>query len=410
MTGLLNKLYTATTGKQLGETNYYQGQDGLWRPKRTSMKLNPDESYRAGDFLYKGKTRVISPLPLRQVSPEFDLLTGIRGFFNSKPSYQSTNLGLKNKIINNSKVYRKVITKQYAKGKNIPDDTLDKVYIAAYKKSNTDIVKLLRDTHFIRKASFPLTNSDGTPTQLYHTVGDKFNPNFNIFDTNIEGVPTAIYTTDGLPMSLSYSRHTNRTLSDAKYAIKRRRRYYDDFASEITRIRNAAYKLHHPKAKTQEEARQLLIQERLPIVEKGRYSQSQHSDFQPQYVKQLYSNSSGYRNPDRVLNALGRNWNSLPITQDFDLRKLIHTDFNGYLTTRDYEKALMRINGSDRIIIKNVRDYGPGHLVPMDKSYTVVENLNPYDLKYSNPVTYDNNGIIIPLSKRDNFQNPDLRY
>lgn len=43
------------------------------------------------------------------------------------------------------------------------------------------------------------------PTQLYHTVGDEYNPNFNVFNPNIEGSNSAIYTTDNLAMSKSYS-------------------------------------------------------------------------------------------------------------------------------------------------------------------------------------------------------------
>ena len=37
-------------------------------------------------------------------------------------------------------------------------------------------------------------------------------------------------------------------------------------------------------------------------------------------------------------------------------------------------------------------------------------NHKPSALKYSDAITYDNNGKIIPLSKRDNFNNPDMRY
>lgn len=30
--------------------------------------------------------------------------------------------------------------------------------------------------------------------------------------------------------------------------------------------------------------------------------------------------------------------------------------------------------------------------------------------KLANPITYDNNGKVIPISKRDNFLNSDIRY
>lgn len=36
--------------------------------------------------------------------------------------------------------------------------------------------------------------------------------------------------------------------------------------------------------------------------------------------------------------------------------------------------------------------------------------LRKNQMKLSDPITYDDNGQIIPLSKRDNFSNPDIRY
>ena len=35
---------------------------------------------------------------------------------------------------------------------------------------------------------------------------------------------------------------------------------------------------------------------------------------------------------------------------------------------------------------------------------------DPNKVKSANPITYDDNGEIIPLSKRDNFNSPDIRY
>lgn len=35
---------------------------------------------------------------------------------------------------------------------------------------------------------------------------------------------------------------------------------------------------------------------------------------------------------------------------------------------------------------------------------------NPNNIKSANAVTYDNNGIRIPLGERDNFMNPDIRW
>jgi hypothetical protein len=214
---------------------------------------------------------------------------------------------------------------------NISDKKLDKIYNRIYNTGDYEDLQQLRDKHFEIKASNPLMSRD-KPMQLYHTVGDEYNPNFNIFNPTIEGSNSAIYTTDNLAMSKSYS-------SKPTY---------------------------------------------------GR-------------IKKLYSNASksydieGYYQP----------WNEIP--------------YNGNMwSTRTLEKAVRSHPqyGIDRLVIHNIKDWG-GKAMPkgtflMDgnikSSGTVIENLNPNDLKYSSAVTYDDLGNIIPLSERDNFSISDLRY
>lgn len=87
---------------------------------------------------------------------------------------------------------------------NISDKKLDKIYNRIYNTGDYEDLQQLRDKHFEIKASNPLMSRD-KPMQLYHTVGDEYNPNFNIFNPTIEGSNSAIYTTDNLAMSKSYS-------------------------------------------------------------------------------------------------------------------------------------------------------------------------------------------------------------
>lgn len=64
--------------------------------------------------------------------------------------------------------------------------------------------------------------------------------------------------------------------------------------------------------------------------------------------------------------------------------------------------------GFNSINIKNVIDANTEHLenYPIDEIVTLKSNQS----KLANPITYDNNGKIIPISKRDDFTNPDIRY
>lgn len=109
---------------------------------------------------------------------------------------------LKNNI--NSKINKRLFNEAMNNMFNISDDRLDRIYNRLYNTGDYEDLQQLRDKHFEVKASNPLMNRYN-PTQLYHTVGDKYDPSFNVFNPNIEGSNSAIYTTDNLAMSKSYS-------------------------------------------------------------------------------------------------------------------------------------------------------------------------------------------------------------
>lgn len=109
---------------------------------------------------------------------------------------------LKNNI--NSRINKRLFNEAMNNMANISDKRLDRIYNRLYNTGDYEDLQQLRDKHFEVKASNPLMNRD-KPTQLYHTVGDEYNPSFNVFNPNIEGSNSAIYITDNLAMSKSYS-------------------------------------------------------------------------------------------------------------------------------------------------------------------------------------------------------------
>lgn len=109
---------------------------------------------------------------------------------------------LKNNI--NRKINKRLFNEAMNNMSNISNDRLDRIYNRLYNTGDYEDLQQLRDKHFEVKASNPLMNRD-RPTQLYHTVGDEYDPSFNVFNPNIEGSNSAIYTTDNLAMSKSYS-------------------------------------------------------------------------------------------------------------------------------------------------------------------------------------------------------------
>lgn len=109
---------------------------------------------------------------------------------------------LKNNI--NSRINKRLFNEAMNNMANISDNKLDRIYNRLYNTGDYEDLQQLRDKHFEVKASNPLMNRD-RPTQLYHTVGDEYDSSFNVFNPNIEGSNSAIYTTDNLAMSKSYS-------------------------------------------------------------------------------------------------------------------------------------------------------------------------------------------------------------
>ena len=82
-----------------------------------------------------------------------------------------------------------------------------------------------------------------------------------------------------------------------------------------------------------------------------------------------------------------------------------------FVTTRDVAKYA-KANGYDGVIFKNIYDNG-GQLKEYKKSEglsNIYIFFNPNDLKSADPVTYDDNGKVIPLSQRYDDTKNELRY
>lgn len=98
-----------------------------------------------------------------------------------------------------------------------------------------------------------------------------------------------------------------------------------------------------------------------------------------------------------VVNADGNNWNRL------DGRVI---GKYGDVRTRDVAEYAKN-NGYDSVVIKDVRDNA-------DYTYSGTSNVYIYfdsnRLKSADPVTYDDNGNVIPLSERFNEKDADIRY
>lgn len=79
-------------------------------------------------------------------------------------------------------------------------------------------------------------------------------------------------------------------------------------------------------------------------------------------------------------------------------------------TTREIAKAA-KFLGYDSVVIKNVRDNGGrNHKIDYDETADIYLLFNPDNVKSADPITYDEQGNIIPLSERFNQEKNDLRF
>lgn len=116
---------------------------------------------------------------------------------------------------------------------------------------------------------------------------------------------------------------------------------------------------------------------------------------QHQGIYELY----GKPGKQLVIDANGANWNQITPPEELLL--------SGPQRTRDIAVAA-KAKGYDSILFKSLRDNGGE--TPYNGESNVYIFFRPDALKSADPVTYDDNGNVIPLSERFNPENEDIRY
>ena len=285
----------------------------------------------------------------------------------------------------------------------ITDSQWDRVYDRALRQNNIEELQRLRDIHFATKSNTNVVSDNKMPIKTYHTVQERYDPNFNVFNTSIEGKPTAIYTTDLKPMSRSYS-SSIQTEEELENLLFENLDWYKWLDSREMRSAKSkedlveGWKLFLQRHGTREKSVNTM---------KKRYEElGTDISLHPERTKELYVKLNNSLNVD----ADNSNWSYIFSSK---LPPDVYENINNIpniLTTRDIEQIYKHF-GFDGAQIKNVIDYGPSA-----RDYTklqpgtVYELDTPSQVKYSDYITYDDNGNVIKLSKRDNFSTGDMRY
>lgn len=310
-----------------------------------------------------------------------------------------------NKVVNAAKKIKNSLVELANRGNRITlknaskisDAKWDKAYNTAVNAGDMIEAQRLRDLHFAVKSNTKVVDANGNPVKTYHTVNEAYPADFNEFNPTIEGTHSAIYTAKDPMMSGTY---TNRIVSEGEReayiqaGIENMKNGIKDNAVHGSYLREFKEALNTPAS-----AREYVIN-RMPqlkqAVSKGRQ-------------KELYVRL----NSPLTINGRGKHWNNIPINElPEDVYKYLKsTSMNGY-TTRDIENAQKATGNYDGAIISDITDYGSSWKSTMRRMEpTNVYQINsPNNIKYSDAITYDDVGKIIPLSKRDNFRLSDMRY
>ena len=302
----------------------------------------------------------------------------------------------------------------------ISDSDWDNAYNAAIKSNDIEKAQRLRDAHFLENADRSAITKEGHPETIYHSVSPQYNPNFNSFNTKIEGRDTFVYATNNKNMSRSYTKgkeiDKNGNMIEKERSGMSEKQLKEAIKSEEAIIE---HELSLPKDK-QNSAYIKNVQSSLEQHRKELYN-VKNKVFENYNADNLSTTKSLYGKLDNpwIIEGGYNSWGHIP------------TDPYGEMSTRDIERTIRHFNSMgdhrDGAIIKDIADWGSTYLRPESDVFTlntvnptvkpnpdfygtVYSFENPQNLKYRDVITYDNTGNIIPLSKRDNFNINDFRY
>lgn len=278
-----------------------------------------------------------------------------------------------------------MITKQNAA--SITDAQWDAAYNSAVKSGNIAEVQRLRDLHFAAKApNTKIIDETGMPKEVYHgSVGEKF----TVFDSS------------KTRPDYNYGTSTNMFSDNKNVALGYANNDPDKLHSVYLNLQNILERDFKGNAwnGSVDHTGKFLIVPSYDTV----YSSKQEAEEALQKMLDLYYPNNPAKQAEQ------RHY--LYVVEQMDSA---HPE----KSTNAFSDEIANIPTLDGGIVRNVKDYYD--LPKLDENPELYEELtsphtdyfvkDPRNIKSSAPITYDDSGQIIPLSKRDDFNDPDIRY
>lgn len=291
------------------------------------------------------------------------------------------------------------------------DSNWDYLYNKAIKSNNINEAQRLRDLHFKAKARHnAIMNEDGSLKSLYHTGNDNYPSDWHVYDPNYENQNSFFYTTDNSTMSASYSPSYNwGTISeDDLMKSNQMKAFYGMSKNPVIIDGDNHYWNDIPiptNHKSLNETKKQIVKEQNDLINNllmkyGIISAPLNNAL----------NILNNKNLNPIIKHKLRSLDAANLINDLDKVEKIPNKYIIKRDTRQIEKSISKIPSIDSGIIKKIKDYGGGR--PTDKfdAGDVIMFRNGNTVKYKKAITKDDKGRIIPLSKRDNFNNYDFRY
>lgn len=279
---------------------------------------------------------------------------------------------------------------------------IDTEYMDAVERGDMDTAQKMVDDA-AKDAGYSVKAYHGTPSF-----------GFTKFDPAMSDDKTTLFFSESLDVAKTYAGrdvYGTKNVADAKSFNYEKGKVYTE--RELKEAHDFIQSKYHVYGTTK------INVEKQTVTHAGtRYSAKQIMELADSLAKKgvygVFLNTDGFLRVD----AHGSNWANMDIPSDF--YEVTDNTFWGndaqVVNTRDYAKYAKQ-KGYRGITIENVRDFGNRNppvstrLEREGKTLSTIHVLfDSTQVKSSDPVTYDDNGNIIPLSKRFDSTNEDIRY
>lgn len=298
------------------------------------------------------------------------------------------------------------------------DDTIDNEYLEAIKNNDLETAQKLVD-EAAKKAGYdsPLLYHGTKSFGFTEFVLDKMDDGRSIFLTDSKEIASTYSGVEDLRkiserINIDVDKLTSRKTVELlnKYSEKYNYKYYSE--SEVEKLKSDNNSRYGRRLNRDNIGGDIIVCQNKKTPVFYLFSIDSAKELLKEYVgKGNYSLYAKLNNP-YVVECDGSYYNDITYYEDLpdELKKFYPGGLWRTGTTRDVAEYA-KDNGYDSVIFKNLKDNGGRNSnVPRGTIANVYVVFNPNNVKSADPITYDDNGNVIPLSERFKNEKVDIRY